>query len=67
MMNLDYDEQPIFVAREQKAQLDALPAGAWVVLARQDRELLAGTRLEKLQPVLERRLNRNPCVVYRLP
>ncbi len=67
MMNLDRDEQPIFVAREQKAQLDALPAGAWVVLARQDRELLAGTRLEKLQPVMERRLNRNPCLVYRMP
>lgn len=35
MMNLDHDEKPIFVACEQKAQLDALPAGAWVVLARQ--------------------------------
>ncbi|MEJ8320360.1 ArnT family glycosyltransferase [Pseudomonas oryzihabitans] len=66
MMNLDHDEQPIFVAREQKAQLNALPAGAWVVIAKQDRELLAGTRLEKLQPVLERRLNRNPCLVYQL-
>ena len=67
MMNLDHDEQPIFIAREQKAQLDALPAGSWVVLARQDRELLVGTRLERLQPVLERRLNRNPCLVYQMP
>lgn len=67
MMNLDHDEQPIFIAREQKAQLDALPAESWVVLARQDRELLVGTRLEHLQPVLERRLNRNPCLVYRMP
>ncbi|QNR00136.1 hypothetical protein BGI51_22230 [Pseudomonas oryzihabitans] len=67
IMNLDHDEQPIFVGRDQSTQLDALPRGSWVVLARQDRDLLAGTALEKLQPMLERRLNGNPCLVYRLP
>ncbi len=67
IMNLDHDEQPIFVGRDQSTQLDALPRGSWVVLARQDRDLLAGTALEKLHPVLERRMNGNPCLVYRLP
>jgi len=67
MMNLKHDEQPIFVAREQKAQLDSLPAGSWIVLAKQDRESLAGTRLEKLEPEVVRRLNGNFCLVYRLP
>ena len=67
IMNLDHDEQPIFVGRDQGPLLDTLPAGSWIVLARQDRDLLAGTALEKLQPVLERRLNGNPCLVYRLP
>ena len=67
IMNLDHDEQPLFVGRDQSTQLDALPRGSWIVLARQDRDLLAGTSLEQLQPVLERRLNGNPCLVYRLP
>ncbi|APQ10609.1 membrane protein [Pseudomonas oryzihabitans] len=67
MMNLKHDEQPLFIAREQKAQLDSLPAGSWIILARKDRDLLQGTRLEQLQPMVERRFNRNPCLVYRLP
>ncbi|KTS98831.1 membrane protein [Pseudomonas oryzihabitans] len=67
IMNLDYDERPIFVARPQVADLAHLPSGAWVILARADRDLLEGTPLAKQQPVLERRLNGNPCLVYRLP
>lgn len=67
MMNLDHDEQPIFIARSQVADLAHLPSGAWVILAREDRDLLAGTPLVNQQPVLERRLNGNPCLVYRLP
>ncbi|MDR6354053.1 4-amino-4-deoxy-L-arabinose transferase-like glycosyltransferase [Pseudomonas psychrotolerans] len=45
MMNLKHDEQPLFIAREQKAQLDSLPAGSWVILARKDRDLLPGHAL----------------------
>ena len=67
MMNLDHDEQPLFIPRAQVAELAHLPAGAWIILAREDRDLLAGTPLAKLQPVLERRLNDNPCLVYHLP
>lgn len=67
MMNLDHDEQPIFIARPQVADLAHLPSGAWIILARDDRELLAGTLLADLTPVLGRRLNGNPCLVYRLP
>ncbi|KTT23797.1 ArnT family glycosyltransferase [Pseudomonas rhizoryzae] len=67
IMNLDYDEQPIFVARTQVADLAHLPSGAWVILARADRDLLSGTPLANQQPVVERRLNGNPCLVYRLP
>ncbi|KTS77623.1 membrane protein [Pseudomonas oryzihabitans] len=67
IMNLDYDEQPIFVARPQVADLAHLPSGAWVILARADRDLLSGTPLANQQPVVERRLNGNPCLVYRLP
>jgi len=67
IMNLDHDEQPLFIARPQVADLAHLPAGAWVILARADRDLLAGTPLVNQQPVLERRLNGNPCLVYRLP
>ena len=67
IMNLDHDEQPIFVARPQVADLAHLPSGAWVILARADRDLLSGTPLANQQPVVERRLNGNPCLVYRLP
>ena len=67
IMNLDHDEQPIFVARPQVADLAHLPSGAWVILARADRDLLSGTLLANQQPVVERRLNGNPCLVYRLP
>ena len=67
IMNLDHDEHPLFVARPQVADLAKLPAGAWVILARADRDLLEGTPLANQQPVLERRLNGNPCLVYRLP
>ncbi|KTT65112.1 membrane protein [Pseudomonas oryzihabitans] len=67
IMNLDHDEQPIFLARPQVAELAHLPSGAWVILARADRDLLSGTPLANQQPVVERRLNGNPCLVYRLP
>lgn len=67
MMNLDYDERPLFVSGDAPEQLDELPHGAWVIVARKERGLLQGTSLEHLQPVYEGRLNDNPCLVFKLP
>jgi len=66
MMNLDHDEQPLFVSGDAPGQLDALPHGSWVIVARKDREKLQGTSLENQQPVYEGRLNDNPCLVFQL-
>ncbi|NBF02526.1 hypothetical protein GV819_09505 [Pseudomonas sp. Fl5BN2] len=66
MMNLDYDEQPLFVRGDDPGQLDALPHGSWVIVARKDLGLLQGTSLESQQPVYEGRLNDNPCWVFQL-
>ncbi|PYY90421.1 hypothetical protein DNK59_03505 [Pseudomonas sp. TKO26] len=66
MMNLDYDEQPLFVRGDAPGELDALPHGSWVIVARKDREKLQGTSLENQQPVYEGRLNDNPCLVFQL-
>ncbi|QNH79645.1 glycosyltransferase family 39 protein [Pseudomonas protegens] len=66
MMNLDHDEQPLFVRGDTPGELDALPHGSWVIVARKDREKLQGTSLENQQPVYEGRLNDNPCLVFQL-
>ncbi|EPL04043.1 glycosyltransferase family 39 protein [Pseudomonas sp. CF161] len=67
MMNLDHDEQPLFIAQAQRAQLDALPRGAWVIVARKDRALLQGSVLESSTPAFEGRLNDSPCLVFQMP
>lgn len=67
MMNLDYDERPLFVMDDAVQQLDRLPHGSWVIVARKERGQLQGTALEHLQPVYEGRLNDNPCLVFKLP
>ncbi|MDF2397894.1 hypothetical protein GWQ44_20290 [Pseudomonas sp. 3MA1] len=66
MMNLDHDEQPLFVRGDTPGELDALPHGSWVIVARKDRGMLQGTSLENQQPVYEGRLNDNPCLVFQL-
>lgn len=66
MMNLDHDEQPRFIGKDDLAPLASLPRPAWVILARKDRALLAGTALEQATPVFEGRLNDNPCLVFEL-
>lgn len=66
MMNLDHDEQPLFVRGDAPGELDALPHGSWVIVARKDRGMLQGTSLENQQPVYEGRLNDNPCLVFQL-
>jgi 4-amino-4-deoxy-L-arabinose transferase-like glycosyltransferase len=66
MMNLDHDEQPVFIAGNEVGRLDALPRPAWVIVARKETALLPGTPLELLQPSLEGRLNDNPLMVFLL-
>ncbi|MEW7859997.1 glycosyltransferase family 39 protein [Pseudomonas chlororaphis] len=66
MMNLDHDEQPRFIGKDDLSPLASLPRPAWVILARKDRVLLAGTALEQATPVFEGRLNDNPCLVFAL-
>jgi 4-amino-4-deoxy-L-arabinose transferase-like glycosyltransferase len=64
IMNLDHDEQPLFVGRNEREQLDTLPRPSWVIVARKETELLRGTRLEHLAPVFNGRLNDNPLLVF---
>ncbi|WDG80462.1 glycosyltransferase family 39 protein [Pseudomonas chlororaphis] len=66
MMNLDHDEQPRFISKDDLSPLGSLPRPAWVILARKDQALLAGTALEQATPVFEGRLNNNPCLVFQL-
>ncbi|SFQ80071.1 4-amino-4-deoxy-L-arabinose transferase [Pseudomonas sp. NFPP07] len=66
MMNLDHDEQPRFIGKDDLSPLASLPRPAWVILARKDRALLTGTALEQATPVFEGRLNDNPCLVFEL-
>lgn len=66
MMNLDHDEQPVFIAGNEVGRLDALPRPAWVIVARKETTLLPGTPLDRLQPSLEGRLNDNPLMVFLL-
>ena len=66
MMNLDHDEQPVFVGASEAQRLDALPRPSWVIVARKQAALLKGTPLEHLAPRFEGRLNDNPLRVFLL-
>ena len=66
MMNLDHDEQPLFVGRSELQQLNALPRPSWVIVARKETALLAGTSVEHLAPMFNGRLNDNPMLVFLL-
>ncbi|OPA94471.1 hypothetical protein BFW86_01070 [Pseudomonas fluorescens] len=66
MMNLDHDEQPLFIGGNQLERLDAVPRPAWVIVARKETALLKGTPVEHLVPSLEGRLNDNPLMVFLL-
>lgn len=66
MMNLDHDEQPVFIAEAESERLDALARPAWVILARKDLGHLRGTVLAGQVPAFEGRLNGNPCVAIEL-
>lgn len=67
IMNLDHDEQPLFIGRDDLARLDALPRSSWVIVARKETELLQGTPLQHLVPAFNGRLNDNPLLVFRVP
>ena len=67
IMNLGHDEQPLFVGRDDLAQLNALPRSSWVIVARKETELLQATPLEHLAPAFNGRLNDNPLLVFRVP
>jgi hypothetical protein len=66
MMNLDHDEQPLFVGAAEVERLGALPRPSWVIVARKETALLKGTPLEHLAPSFEGRLNDNPLMVFLL-
>ncbi len=66
MMNLDHDEQPVFVGGHELEQLAHVHRPAWVVVARKEVALLAGTSLEHQPPDFEGRLNDNPLLVFLL-
>lgn len=66
MMNLDHDEQPVFIGSKALEQLGDLPRPAWVIVARKETALLYGTPLEHLAPSFEGRLNDNPLMVFLL-
>ncbi len=66
MMNLDHDEQPIFIASNELERLRSLPRPIWVIVARKDAALLPGTPLERLKPKFEGPLNDNPLRVFLL-
>jgi len=66
MMNLDHDEQPIFIGGSEIERLGALPRPAWVIVSRKETALLQGTDLESLVPRFEGRLSDNPLMVFLL-
>ena len=66
MMNLDHDEQPLFVSAAEVAGLGVVPRPAWVIVSRKETALLKGTPLEHLAPSFEGRLNDNPMMVFLL-
>ena len=64
IMNLDHDEQPLFIGRNQPLLVDTLPRPAWVIVERKQTALLSGTPLEHMAPVFNGRLNDNPLLVF---
>ncbi|WDU61979.1 hypothetical protein LRS56_24890 [Pseudomonas poae] len=66
MMNLEHDEQPLFVGTGDIQRLGALPRPSWVIVSRKETALLKGTPLEHLAPSFEGRLNDNPLMVFLL-
>lgn len=66
MMNLNHDEQPVFIARNEIERLGAVPRPAWVIVSRKETALLKGTPLEPMAPRFEGRLNDNPLMVFLL-
>ena len=66
MMNLDHDEQPVFVGSDQIGRLSALPRPAWVIVAHKEAALLRGTPLLSQVPDFQGRLNDNPLMVFLL-
>ena len=66
VMNLDHDEQPLFIASHQLDQLDTLPRPSWVIVPRRETAQLKGTPVEHLAPMFNGRLNDNPLLVFLL-
>lgn len=66
MMNLDHDEQPLFVGRHELEKLAALPRPSWVIVSRKETALLKGSPVERLAPSYQGRLNDNPLMVFLL-
>jgi hypothetical protein len=64
IMNLDHDEQPLFIGRNEPLRVDTLPRPAWVIVERKQTALLNGTPLEHMAPVFNGRLNDNPLLVF---
>ncbi|NWA33477.1 glycosyltransferase family 39 protein [Pseudomonas sp. C6002] len=64
IMNLDHDEQPLFIGRNQPLLVNTLPRPAWVIVERKQTALLSGTPLEHMAPVFNGRLNDNPLLVF---
>lgn len=66
MMNLDHDEQPLFVGRRELEKLAVLPRPSWVIVSRKETALLKGSPVEHLAPSYQGRLNDNPLMVFLL-
>ncbi|KTC43582.1 hypothetical protein AO262_33215 [Pseudomonas fluorescens ABAC62] len=66
MMNLDHDEQPVFLAGNQLERLAAVPRPAWVIIARKQTAELEGTPLEHQPAMFDGRLNDNALSVFLL-
>ena len=64
IMNLDHDEKPLFIGRNEPLVVDTLPRPAWVIVERKQTALLSGTPLEHMAPVFNGRLNDNPLLVF---
>jgi 4-amino-4-deoxy-L-arabinose transferase-like glycosyltransferase len=66
MMNLEHDEQPLFVGGNEPEKLATLPRPSWVIVPRKEAVLLKGTPMEQQAPNFEGRLNDNPLMVFLL-
>lgn len=66
MMNLDHEEQPLFVGGNEPEKLNTLPRPSWVLVPRKEAALLKGTPMEQQAPAFEGRLNDNPLMVFLL-